>query len=130
MANRYAVANGNWSNTATWDGGTLPTADDIVRPNNFNVTIDQDITVQALRNDAIAPAVAGGTFTLTGDYTVNISIDIQCFASNLFIYNGTGTAYITGTNLIAAIISSTTTNTTSTVTHSGTGHLIVNMVIN
>ena len=130
MANRYAVASGNWSNTATWDGGTLPTSADIVRPNGFAVTIDQNITVIALRNDASAPAVAGGTFTLTGNYTINISSDIQCFATNLLTYNGTGTAYITGTNAGAAIISSTTTNTTSTVTHSGTGTLIVDMVIN
>ena len=130
MANRYAVASGNWSNTATWNGGTLPTSADDVRPNGFNVTIDQNITVLSLRNDASAPAVAGGTFTLTGNFTINISSDIQCFATNLLTYNGTGTAYITGTNAGAAIISSTTTNTTSTVTHSGTGTLIVDMVIN
>lgn len=130
MPNRYAVASGNWSNTAIWDGGTLPTSADVVRPNGFNVTIDQTITVQELRNDATAPAVAGGTFTLTGNHTVNISIGIQCFASNLLIYNGTGTAFITGTNSGAAIISSTTTNSTATVLHSGTGHLTVDMVIN
>lgn len=130
MANVYAIASGNWSNTAIWNTGTLPTSADIVRPNGFAVTIDQNITVIALRNDASAPAVAGGTFTLTGNYTVNISSDIQCFATNLLTYNGTGTAYITGTNAGAAIISSTTTNTTSTVTHSGTGTLIVDMVIN
>lgn len=130
MANRYAIASGNWSNTATWDGGTLPGAADVVRPNGFVVTIDQNITVDSLRNDASAPAVAGGTFTLTGNYTLNISTNIQCFATSLLTYNGTGTAYITGTNAGAAIISSTTTNTTSTVTHSGTGTLIVDMVIN
>ena len=130
MANVYAVASGNWSNTAIWNTGTLPTSADIVRPNGFAVTIDQNITVIALRNDASAPAVAGGTFTLTGNYTLNISSDIQCFATSLLTYNGTGTAYITGTNAGAAIISSTTTNTTAAVTHSGTGTLIVDMVIN
>ena len=130
MANRYAVASGNWSNTATWDGGTLPGAADIVRPNGFAVTIDQNISVTALRNDASAPAIAGGTFTLTGNYTLTIGTDIQCFATNLLTYNGTGTAYITGANSGSAIISSTTTNTTATVTHSGTGTLIVDMVIN
>jgi len=130
MANRYAVANGNWSSTATWDGGTLPGAADIVRPNGFAVTIDQNITVTALRNDASAPAAAGGTFTLTGNYTLNISSDIQCFATSLLTYNGTGTAYITKVNSGSAIISSTTTNNTDTVTHSGTGTLIVDMVMN
>ena len=130
MANRYAVASGNWSNTATWDGGTLPTSADLVRPNGFAVTIDQDITVIALRNNASTPAVAGGTFTLTGNYILNISSDIQCFATSLLTYNGTGTAYITGTNSTAAIISSTTTDNTSTIIHNGTGTLIVDMVIN
>jgi hypothetical protein len=127
---RYAVANGNWSNPATWDGGTLPASTAIVRPNGFTVTIDQTITVNELRNDASTPAVAGGSFVLTGNHTINISVSIQCFASTLLVYNGTGNAFITGTNAGASIISSTTTNTTSTITHSGTGHLTVDMVIN
>jgi hypothetical protein len=129
MANRYAVANGDWSNTATWDGGTLPTADDIVRPNGFNVTIDQDITVQELRNDASSPSVAGGGFTLTGNYTVNISTNVQCFASSLLTYNGSGVAYIIGSNPTATLKSSTTTNSTTTLIHSGTGDLTVDLVI-
>jgi hypothetical protein len=62
MANRYAVATGNWSAPATWDGGTLPGVGDVVRANNFTVTIDQDIDVGQLRTDAAAPAVNGGTF--------------------------------------------------------------------
>lgn len=65
MANRYAVATGNWSNTATWDGGTLPGAGDVVRPNGFTVTIDQSITVGELTDDALAPAVQGGSFVLS-----------------------------------------------------------------
>lgn len=51
MAIRHAVAAGNWSNTATWNGGTLPGAGDYVYCNGFIVNIDQDITVAALRND-------------------------------------------------------------------------------
>jgi hypothetical protein len=65
MANRYAVQSGNWSDTATWDGGTLPVPGDVVRPNNFIVGIDQDINVAELRNDASSPAVAGGSFRST-----------------------------------------------------------------
>jgi hypothetical protein len=71
MALRYAVATGNWSNTATWDGGTLPTSADDVYSNNFTVTIDQNITVLSLQNIAGSPAVAGGKFLLTNGITVN-----------------------------------------------------------
>jgi len=65
MAFRYAVATGNWSNTATWDGGTLPTAADDVFSNNFTVTIDGTFTVLSIRNtlNAASPViVAGGQF--------------------------------------------------------------------
>jgi hypothetical protein len=74
MADRWAVATGNWSNTATWNGGTLPVAGDIVRPNGYTVTIDQDITVTELRNDASSPAVAGGTFSVSTARTINANV--------------------------------------------------------
>jgi hypothetical protein len=74
MANRYAIATGNWSNPAIWDGGTLPQAGDVVRPNGFTVTIDQDINVSELTNDASAPAVAGGSFTFGAGRIINANI--------------------------------------------------------
>lgn len=80
MANRYAVATGNWSNTATWDGGTLPSPGDTVRPNGFTVTIDQDLTGTAytLTNNASAPAAANGAFQITsipgGGRTLNVNL--------------------------------------------------------
>ena len=78
MATRYAVATGNWSNTATWDGGTLPGAADDVYANNKTVTIDQDVTVVSLRNAAVgSPAItAGGTFQAqtSGTRVVNANV--------------------------------------------------------
>jgi len=65
MAFRYAVASGNWSNTATWDGGTLPTAADDVFSGGFTVTINGTFTVLSIRNtlNAAAPTIlAGGQF--------------------------------------------------------------------
>jgi hypothetical protein len=64
MALRYAVASGNWSNPATWDGGTLPTSADDVFSNNRTVTIDGTFTVLTIRNTANAsPVIAvGGQF--------------------------------------------------------------------
>ena len=77
MAIRYAVASGNWSNTATWDGGTLPTAADDVFANNRTVTIDVDITAISLRNTSnVSPAIAqGGSFVVSGSSgTRNITL--------------------------------------------------------
>jgi hypothetical protein len=52
MALRVAVATGNWSNPATWNGGVLPNPGDVVASNNFTVTIDQNINVDILTNAA------------------------------------------------------------------------------
>lgn len=74
MAARYAVATGNWSNTATWDGGTLPGPGDTVRPNGFTVTINQDVTATLLTNGASSPAVAGGSFAMSGNRTITAAL--------------------------------------------------------
>ena len=50
MATRFAVATGNWSNTAIWDNGVLPTSSDDIYANNFTVTIDGTFTVLSIRN--------------------------------------------------------------------------------
>ena len=100
MANRYAVATGNWSSLATWDGGvSLPTTGDIVRPNGFTVTIDQDITVSELRSDASAPAAAQGTFILNGGLTVTANITGTSTTTVLLTYaaNSPSISSITGT---------------------------------
>jgi hypothetical protein len=69
MAIRYAVTTGVWSNTATWDGGTLPTSADDIFSNNFTVTVDQDISASSLRNTSnVSPAITqGGFFNVTGN---------------------------------------------------------------
>ena len=71
MAERYAVATGNWSAVGTWDGGAaLPTTGDDVHANTYTVTIDQDVTVGTLRTTAGATAAAGGTFAVSGARTI------------------------------------------------------------
>lgn len=63
MAERWAVATGNWSAVGTWDGGaSLPTAGDVVHANGFTVTVNQSITVGSLRTTAGTTAAAGGLF--------------------------------------------------------------------
>jgi hypothetical protein len=78
MAIRYAVANGNWSNTATWNGGTLPTSADDVFSNNFTVTIDGTFTVLTIRNTAnTTPAITAG-----GQFKFANSGNLTCTAGN------------------------------------------------
>ena len=88
MALRYAVASGNWSNTATWDGGTLPTAADTVFANSFTVTIDGTFTVVAITNIANTTPliVAGGVFTFANGG------DLTCTASSGVLNRNTGVA--------------------------------------
>ena len=75
MALKYPLANGNWSNAANWNGGTLPIAGDDVRANGFTVTIDVDINVQQISTVASVPAVAGGTFSVTTDRNITANIN-------------------------------------------------------
>jgi hypothetical protein len=75
MAFRWAVINGNWSDTATWNNGGvlgLPTGSDVVSPNQLRVTIDTDITVTQLtsaRSGSIN-IQGGGVFVLNNGVTV------------------------------------------------------------
>lgn len=85
MAERWAVATGNWSNTATWNGGTLPGATDDVYANGFTVTINQNVTANSLKVIAGTTAAAGGTFQCSGTF----SIDLQSLAMGAFV---TGTS--------------------------------------
>jgi len=83
MANYKAVANGNWSNLATWQDNSsgsfvastvLPGAADVVYFNNFNVTIDQNVTVLQIRNDSTTGVTAGGTGTVSTSRTINADL--------------------------------------------------------
>jgi len=129
MALRYAVANGNWSSTATWNGGTLPTSADDVYSNNFTVTVDQNVTVLSLRNTAGAPAVAGGIFLLingvnvnaTGTGLVNNSVTTTLID---FTLNSPNSATVTSTNISGSGGNPNSTN--AVVRLSGTGTLTLN----
>jgi hypothetical protein len=50
MGYKFAIASGNWSNSLTWNDGTLPSSGDTVYTNSFNVVIDQNINVASLSN--------------------------------------------------------------------------------
>jgi hypothetical protein len=67
MALRVAVATGNWSNPAIWNGGVLPSPGDIVASNNFIVTIDQNVNVDTLTN--ASRSIVNAIPTMTSDTT-------------------------------------------------------------
>jgi hypothetical protein len=129
MANRYAVATGNWSNTATWDGGTLPGVGDDVRANGFTVTINQSITVDSIRNDALSPAVNGGGFTVNTTTFNNLTLTCNIIAhlSNCLSLSGAGNINVIGNinggvgNGTNGIISTGTTGLTLNITGNCSG---------
>jgi len=117
MALRYAVATGNWSNTATWDGGTLPTAADDVFSNNFTVTIDSTFTVLSIRStlNASAPVIAaggqfryanGGNLTCTGAQAIFVgsttpTLEMTLASPNTAIFSGSVLTLTNTANYIA-----------------------------
>jgi hypothetical protein len=127
MALRYAVATGNWSNTATWDGGTLPTAADDVFSNNFTVTIDGTFTVLTIRttSNAASPTIlAGGGFTFAngGNLTCTAAqaifagsttpvLEMTLASPNTAIFNGSVLTLTNTNNYNAIKLSSTGTLT-------------------
>jgi len=121
MANRWAVANGNWSATATWNGGTLPTAADDVFANNFTVTIDQNVTALSIRTEAAAGINAGGGFTLAAAY--DITADLYAGGSSCLTYSANSPTAVT---ITGNLFGSSTTNSTSALSISGTGTCTIN----
>lgn len=101
MALVYAISSGNWSNPARWNTGVLPVAGDVVRPNNFIVTMDVNATVAEIRNDAGGGAVIGGSFTLNDGVTVTASNGFFGTYQNtaghaLLVYAGSNSVTING----------------------------------
>ena len=61
MAIRFAIQNGDWNNTSTWDGGAtlgIPTSADDVYSNNFTVNMVSNATVISLNNSTTPRIVA------------------------------------------------------------------------
>lgn len=76
MADRLAIASGNWSATSTWTGGIIPGTGDVACANGFTVTIDQDISVDRLSNGTWGGATVDGGFVIasTGGGTRTITL--------------------------------------------------------
>ena len=109
MAIRYAVASGNWSNTATWNGGTLPTSADDVYANGFTVTINQNIAVVSLNTTLALGVLNGGNFSFgNGNFTV-VADTIQAGSTIALSLGGsiTGSYIITVNTINSGILPNT-----------------------
>ncbi len=75
MATITAAQTGNWSATATWAGGSLPSADDTADCAGYDVTIDQDVTIVALTNSGDGSFLVDAAHTITADLTCGAGTD-------------------------------------------------------
>lgn len=93
MAIVRAIASGNWSNTAIWNTGALPTSNDDVYSNTYTITIDQNVTVLSISNASATGVTAGGGFTVSANgltitctgtgITAGSGANVHCITSNL-----------------------------------------------
>jgi hypothetical protein len=104
MAIKWPLANGNWSNAANWNDGTLPDVGDDVHADGKTVTIDQDVTVLSIRTTQRSGGTAGGVFTITSGNR-NITCDVIGGASSCLDIGALGST----TTLIGNITGSSST---------------------
>ena len=94
MADRWAVASGNWSNPATWNGGTLPGAGDDVYADGLTVTVDISPTFATVRTQQRSGGTEGGGFTLTDG--VVLPGDAIAGTTPCLTFSGTASATLAG----------------------------------
>ena len=125
MADIRATKNGNWSDATVWTPNP-PAAGDIVRPNNFTVTVDVSFSVSEIRNDLGGGATAGGSFTLTDGVVATASngfFGTYAGASiGLLNYGGAGSVTLNG-NLDG---SRSAVTDTCCVSNNSSGTIIIN----
>lgn len=102
MGLRVAVANGNWSSTSTWNGGTLPAVGDVVASNGFTVTIDVNVNVDSITNTVqtgtatmvpimTSETTPSGIVTSTGSYD-SARADWRAFSSSSYWLSPNGSS--------------------------------------
>ena len=80
MAVIKAAASGNWSATATWTGGVVPTLNDTVYANGFTVALDQAIDLTGSTVDTSGSFIAGQIYMVVSVGTTNFALTANCIA--------------------------------------------------
>lgn len=130
MANRFAVASGNFNDTATWSttatgspGASVPVAGDNAIANNRTVTITANATCDIVTNNTTYGGTVGGSFILSNGVELNAAITSDG-PSNV----STDTVVLSGSNSATISASSITSDIGlsqqyATVRHSSSGTL-------
>lgn len=88
MADKWPLANGNWSNAANWNDGTKPVSGDDVYADGRTVTIDEDIDLGAgsLRTTQRAGGTISGTFVVSTTRTITVASLVTGTGNNLITF--------------------------------------------
>lgn len=123
MADRFAIASGNFNSTAIWSttpagvgGASVPTIGDDAIANNRTVTVNVDSVCDFVRNDTKGGATTGGTFTLANGVTLVANVTSGSGAICVTLPVGGINANLIGNiaaGNIAAVQNSSTTGTLS-----------------
>jgi hypothetical protein len=124
MATITSAASGNWSATATWVGGVVPTAaDDVVIANTHIVVADVNITVLTISR----PSTSNGYVNVTSTRTITCTNGISCasnVAANGLIYINTSAPNTVTIN--SNLTKSNGNGTGSALSTNGTGIVTIN----
>lgn len=120
MADIRAIASGNWSAGATWNGGVPPGVGDNAFANGFTVTIDTSKTCTSVNTTAGGGGVAGGGFTLADGATLTANVTAGTTPCVTF-----SAAYPATAGVVATTITGGSSASSVGVNHTGSGHIVV-----
>lgn len=110
MAVKYAIASGNWNNTAVWNGGTLPQNGDEIYLNGYTITCNINVSLpnSTISSEANTELNINGGGVLDANHSASI---LRFRVKSIYIGSGsyffyrfltntifTGDFYLNGTN--------------------------------
>ena len=119
MAIRKAVATGNWSASATWDGGTIPSLEDTVYANGFTVTINQALDLTGSTVDQSGNFIPGHIYEIVSLGTTNFAL-----TANAIVPGTNATTAVAVTAAIGTIFQAVNAGTATTGTARRVGALL------